>query len=153
MKATSVRNNRWSMPSTSNTHTWDNGLPVRRPTSLSRTLFKKPLVSIRPFIYISALPSWTSLTAVLAASVTSSTWTISKSFKSIFKEAAISRIFASSPTKMASAILLSFATLTASNTAESWATATATFLVPHSLTFAIKSANVLLILVSSFLNK
>ena len=145
MNATSVKKRRWSIPSMSNTHTWDKGFPVRSPTSLSRTLFKKPFVSIRPFMYISAFPSCTSFTAVRAAWVVSSTLMISKPLRSMSMEDAISLIFASSPTNMASAIFLSFAAFTASRTAESWATATATFLVPHSLTLAIKSANVLLI--------
>ncbi len=45
------------MPLISKTHTWESALPVRSPTSLSSTLFKKFLVSIRPFMYMSALPS------------------------------------------------------------------------------------------------
>ena len=41
----------------SNTQTCDNGFPVRKPTSLSNTLFKNVLVSKSPFMYMSALPS------------------------------------------------------------------------------------------------
>ena len=133
------------MPSTSNTHTWDKGLPVLKPTSLSRTLFKKCFVSIKPFMYISALPSCTSFTAAREASISSSTLTISKSLISTWISDAIALIFASSPTRIASAIFLSLAALTASKTAESCATATETFFIGISFTLEIKSSKVLLI--------
>ncbi len=65
------------MPGTSNTATWDRGLPVRSPTSLSRTLFRKSLVSMIPFIYMSALPSWASFTAFREAAIISGSSMIS----------------------------------------------------------------------------
>ena len=145
MKATSVRNNRWSIPLISNTHTWESALPVRRPTSLFNTLFKKSFVGRSPFMYMSALPSCTSFTAVRDASMSSATWMISKSLMSIFNSSATFRILSLSPTRMASAILRSLAALTASSTAESCATATETFFISISLTFAINSSKVLLI--------
>ncbi len=54
MNATSVKKRSCSIPGISNTQTCDRVRPVRRPTSLSRILFKKVLVSRRPFMYISA---------------------------------------------------------------------------------------------------
>ena len=50
-------NNRRFKPSTSNTPTWESNFPLRRPISLSNTHFKTVLVSMIPFIYISASPS------------------------------------------------------------------------------------------------
>ena len=131
MKATSVKKSNCSTPLISKRQTCDKGLPVRRPTSLSKILFKNPFVSIKPFMYISALPSLTSLTAVRAASVVSSTLIISKPSKSISISAAISLIFSSSPTKIALAMLRSFAAFTASSTGVSCATATATVFISH----------------------
>ena len=145
INATSVKNRSLSIPGISNTHTWESTPPVRRPTSLFRTLFKKFLESISPFIYISAFPSWASFTAFKDAWIISGSSIISYPSRSMPMDAAISLIFASSPTKIASAMPLFLASLTASSTASSCATETATFFIPHSPTLAKMSSKPLLI--------
>ena len=135
MNATSVRKSSWSTPGVSNTATCDNGPPVRSPTSLSNTLFKNVLESTSPFMYISAFPSCASFTAVRAAWFKSGSLMISyPSSRFIPISAAISRIFASSPTRIAFAMPFSFASFTAARTASSWAAATATVFISHSFT-------------------
>ena len=145
IKATSVKNNRRSIPGISNTHTWDSALPVRSPTSLSRILFKKVLESSRPFIYISALPSCTNFTAVRDACTISGSLMISYSARFMPNCAAISRIIASSPTRIASAMPRSLAAFTASNTALSCAAATDTTFLPQVETLDNNSSKFLLI--------
>ena len=127
LKATSVKNRRRSMPSISNTHTWESIFPVRSPTSLFNTLFKNVFVSSSPFKRISASPLCTSSTAFNAAASVSGSLMISKSVRSMSIEAAISRILASSPTRMAVAMFCSFAALTACSTGSSCALETETF--------------------------
>ncbi len=89
---------------------------------------KNVFVSSNPFKRISALPLCTSSTAFNAAASVSGSLMISKSVRSISIEAAISRILASSPTRMAVAIFCSFAALTACSTGSSCALETKTFL-------------------------
>ena len=150
INATSVRKNIFSKPSISNRHTCDKALPVLSPTSLLSTLFRNPFVSMRPFMYISASPSCTSLTAVRAASVGSFTSIISKPSKLISMLAAISLILSASPTRIASAISLSFAAFTASRTASSCATATASFFLLHDLICSSNPSKFFIVLFSSF---
>ena len=145
MNATSVKKRSCSIPGISNTQTCDRVRPVRRPTSLSRILFKKVLVSRRPFMYISAFPSWASLTAVSAAVHSSGSLMISKSETSILSSSAIALILASSPTRIALAMPRSLAALTASRTALSCATATETVFCPHSFTLEISPSKLVLI--------
>ena len=80
-----------------------------RPISLSKTAFNTSLVSMFPFTYISASPSWTNLTAYLDISVLSFKLTIWKSEISISASSAIFLIFSSFPIRIESPIFISLA--------------------------------------------